>query len=81
MKLGESVGTFCQIFPPHIRIVDEVRWPIPAWREAVEARDASRVDQLLTTFSGPRAETEPVKVGGKRPLMLACQQGALVERC
>jgi hypothetical protein len=29
MKLGESVGTFCQIFPPHIRIVDEVRWPIP----------------------------------------------------
>ena len=74
MKLGESVGTFCQIFPPHIRIVDEVRWPIPAWREAVEARDVSRVDQ-------PRAETEPVKVGGKRPLMLACQQGALVERC
>jgi hypothetical protein len=54
--------------------------PSPAWREAVEARDVSRVDQLLTTFSGPRAET-PVKVEGKRPLMLACQQGALVERC
>eukprot|EP00435_Cladocopium_sp_Y103_P033658 s917_g8.t1 len=43
--------------------------------QAVEARDVSRVDQLLTTFSGPRAETEPVKLEGKRPLMLACQQG------